>query len=98
MLHTHHAAAQIAIHLIRLFHYQHPCRFPNVSVDTRYRAIASSRWTRPAGSFAFGGGLQPSQTEAGALVWQPAKLTAKASAIHVAYLVIDLCPFAQHVD
>jgi hypothetical protein len=39
----------------------------------------------------------PSHTEAGALVWQPAKLTAKASAIHVAYLVIDLCPFAQHV-
>jgi len=41
---------------------------------------------------------QPSHTEAGTVVWQPAKLTAKASAIHVAYLVIDLCPFAQHVD
>ena len=39
--------------------------------------------------------FHPSQTEAGALVWQPAKSSAKGSSIHILDLFIDAVPFAQ---
>lgn len=42
--------------------------------------------------------FQPSQTEAGAFVWQPAKSKAKLPIIHAFDFVIGRVPFAQDFD